>query len=419
MLLEFSVSNFRSFRERQTFQMTAAPRLGKKQNTVPAEVAGERLPALLKVSAIYGGNASGKSSFILALAVIGKLVGSKPDAAGQPLPVSPFRFDQQLLDEPSRFEVHFIASGMRYEYRIAATAERIVEEALTSYPKGKEQLLYSRRHVDKRDEYEFGAKFEGDQMLWSVWRRLTGPRSTFIAQAVANSDESLRQLFAPFKWLSVGIFVLPGTDHLSDIGRNLPSRMAFSSQIASFLQEVDIPVSEITFERSGEAADSDDGLNAEQLSEKLLEEDGKTTLTHVTSLGSARFDFSEESRGTQNLIGFWAPWQLTTMHRDDPDSYRVIVIDELDSSLHPEIVEYLVSKHISSTSNTQLIFTTHDTHLMSTRLLRRDQFWLTDRNKNGATRLSSIHSVAGRESEDVEKRYYEGRYRGLPVRRGS
>lgn len=418
MLLEFSVANFRSFRERQTFQMTAAPRLGKKQNTVPAEAQGERLPALLKVSAIYGGNASGKSSFVLALAVIAKLVGSKPDAAGQPLPVSPFRFDEALLNEPSQFEIHFIASGIRYEYRIAATTERIVEESLSAYPKGKEQRLFARRHIDKLDEYEFGDKFEGDPALWSVWRRLTGPRSTFIAQAVANSDESLQQLRAPFTWLSSGMFVLSSTSSLSDLGRRLPSREEFSRQIASFLQEVDIPVSEITFERAGEAKDSDEGLGPEQLSEKILMEDGKTTLTHVTGLGAAKFDFSEESRGTQNLIGFWAPWQLITMHRDDPNLYRVVVVDEFDSSLHPEIVEHLVSKHINSNSHTQLIFTTHDTHLMSTRLLRRDQFWLTDRNKNGATRLSSIHSVAGRESEDVEKRYYEGRYRGLPVRRG-
>jgi AAA15 family ATPase/GTPase len=76
-----------------------------------------------------------------------------------------------------------------------------------------------------------------------------------------------------------------------------------------------------------------------------------------------------------------------------------------------------VQKHLVSSINTQLIFTTHDTHLMSTRLLRRDQFWLTDRDSNGATKLDSIHSFEGREGEDIERRYFEGRYRGLPIRR--
>jgi AAA15 family ATPase/GTPase len=89
-------------------------------------------------------------------------------------------------------------------------------------------------------------------------------------------------------------------------------------------------------------------------------------------------------------------------------------VDELDSSLHPKIVATLVEKHINSKTSSQLIFTTHDTHLMDTKLLRRDQFWITERDMNGATQLRSIHDFQGRESEDIEKRYYEGRYRGLP-----
>ena len=73
-----------------------------------------------------------------------------------------------------------------------------------------------------------------------------------------------------------------------------------------------------------------------------------------------------------------------------------------------------MTKHIKAEYPSQLIFTTHDTHLMDTKLLRRDQFWLTERDSNGATQLRSIHDFVGRESEDLEKRYYEGRYRGLP-----
>jgi AAA15 family ATPase/GTPase len=138
-------------------------------------------------------------------------------------------------------------------------------------------------------------------------------------------------------------------------------------------------------------------------------------LTHQTALGEAKFDFQEESEGTKNLIGFWLPWYVHTIS----SIISTLVVDELDSSLHPEIVALLVTKHIKSDSAAQLIFTTHDTHLMDTKLLRRDQFWLTERDANGATQLRSIHDFEGRESEDLEKRYYEGRYRGLPfVRKG-
>jgi AAA15 family ATPase/GTPase len=419
MLIEFSVSNFRSFREQQTFQMTAAPRLGKKGNTFTTGILGEKLPALLKVAAVYGGNATGKSSLVMALGVIGRLIRRRPEAVDRLLPVSPFRFDSELLDKPSTFEVHFIADDMRYEFRLSATQHRITEEVLIAYPRGKETLLYSRRHVNEGDDYSFGDAFEGDEILRVAWRRLTGPKSLFIAQAVANSSEDLRQLRKPFTWLETGMFVLNGDTHLPSIGRKIPSDKKFSAGISSFLQDVDVPVTDIVFEpaKNGKESGVDDD-SPEFNEKKFLEAKGKTTLTHETRLGVAKFDFSEESSGTQNLIGFWLPWQLLATERKTPEKYGILVVDELDSSLHPEIVEHLVSKQIESDSKTQLIFTTHDTHLMSTKLLRRDQFWLTDRNSNGATRLRSIHSIEGRESEDVEKRYYEGRYRGLPIRRG-
>jgi AAA15 family ATPase/GTPase len=144
----------------------------------------------------------------------------------------------------------------------------------------------------------------------------------------------------------------------------------------------------------------------------------KTVLTHKTVLGEAEFDFNEESEGTKNLIGFWLPWSVHSQSGISKQNLALIV-DELDSSLHPEIVKSLVAKHIDNPTSSQLIFTTHDTHLMDTKLLRRDQFWLTERDVNGATQLRSIHDFEGREGEDLEKRYFEGRYRALPIlRRG-
>ncbi|WP_242411400.1 ATP-binding protein [Burkholderia sp. A1] len=422
MLIEFSVANFRSFRERQTFQMTAAPRLGKKENTFHSGVEGEKLPSLLKVAAIYGGNASGKTSLIKAFAVIYRLVNWKPQVEARKLPVSPFRFDVDLLDKPSVFEMHFIAEGVRYQYKIAATSERIVEEVLYSYPRGKELLLYERRYDGDVETYKFGDAFEGDDVLRSAWRRLTGPQSLFISQAVVNSSEDLVQLRIPFEWLSNGVHVIDsGLDRWADVGRRLPSDEKFAIVLSKFLKDVDVPVTEIHFEPTSGVknwSDSLDSIDSDEL-KKVFQTKGKTTLTHKTRLGEAKFDFSEESKGTQNLIGMFLPWILLKASAENGNKNKVLIIDELDSSLHPEIVEHLVDEHIKSGSTAQLIFSTHDTHLMSSKLLRRDQIWVVDRNSAGATRLKSIHSVKGREGEDVERRYFEGRYRGLPVRRRS
>ena len=155
MLIELSISNFFSFRDEQTISMVATTKLRKRENTFAPEVENEKLPKLLKVAAIYGPNASGKSNLIKALELVGKFAAREP-ANSEELPVSPFRFDAALVNQPSRITLHFVAKKTRYEFNLAATSERITEEKLTAYPKGKEVLLYSRKHTAQGEQYTFG-----------------------------------------------------------------------------------------------------------------------------------------------------------------------------------------------------------------------------------------------------------------------
>lgn len=419
MLIEFSVENFLSFREKQTFSMVAAPKLQKKENVFTLDVQGEKLPKLLKVAAIYGANASGKSNLIKALGLIKQIASRQPSAQASPLPVSPFRFDPLLIEEPSRIELHFVTAGQRYSFELAATKERIMEERLTAFPKGKETLLYERVHSATGDRYNT-EKLEGEETLHNVWRKLTNSQTLFIAQAVANSSEEMKQLRNPFHWLEEGVFVVG--DDMSDFAekaQGLANKYpSYAREISSFLQEIDVPVARIQFESTIKTVGSDieEQLDIFESANPSID-NHKTVFTHKTALGEALFEFEEESKGTRNLIGFWLPWKVMEVSAAAPTTElasQVLVADELDSSLHPNIVASLIKKHLEAEQPTQLIFTTHDTHLMDTKLLRRDQFWLTERDENGATQLRSIHDFEGREGEDLEKRYYEGRYRGLP-----
>jgi len=399
MLIEFSVSNFRSFREKQTFSLVAAPRLKKKDCVFKPDVAGEKLPDLLKVAAIYGPNASGKSNLLQALEMAQTIAKLTPTVETRKLPVSPFRFDGKFADQPSKFEYHFIQNRQRYQFDLALTQTRIVEERLIAYPSGVETLLYERTHNKSGESYKIGETLEGGRDLHNAWKNLTGPQVLFIAQAVANSSEELTQLSAPLAWLQTKLFamgddMMPAARFIEKFGIDNPE---IGRAIAEYLHEIDVPVTNIAFENL--STDSSVSQSAKR----------KTTLTHTTALGNADFDFSEESKGTKNLLGFFAPW----LRLED----MIVVVDELDSSLHPNIVATLIKKHLASENTGQLIFTTHDTHLMDTKLLRRDQFWLTERDANGATQLRSIHDFDGREGEDIEKRYYEGRYRALPILR--
>lgn len=410
MLIEFSVENFKSFRHRQTFSMVAAPRLRKKDNVFQPTVFGEKLPPLLKVAAIYGPNASGKSSLLDALGLAYRMI-SFDASAKKPLPAKPFRFDPNLLDKPTRVEYHFIAEGCRYQFNLSFDFVRVVEERLVAFPRGREQLIYERKFSNGVENYKTDF-LEGPSELHNVWKKLTSGRVLFLTQAVANSSDEQDQLRIPLTWISS---LIPLSDQLDHLGRSTQYLVAKSSSmhvdITSYLRDIDVPVTKIRSESLDEDMEQDSG-DRDFIQEELRSAmDGttpyKTTLTHTTALGEADFDYMEESKGTRSLLSFYIPWKLL------PD--RLVVVDEMDSSLHPKLVADLVRKHLKNSRNGQLIFTTHDTHLMDTKLLRRDQVWITERDQNGATEIRAIYDFAGRDDEDIEKRYYEGRYRGLPI----
>lgn len=422
MLIELSVQNFRSIRERQTFSMVAAPRLIRgKQNKFTPTVKGERFPALLKIAAVYGPNASGKSTLVSAFDVLSKLSRQQPSTEKVTFDVASFRFDKSLRYQPSRIEVHFIARETRYSFEVALTQDRIFAEVLTMYRGSEARELY-RRSYDLTGEgahgvetYVFGKHFEGGDELHKVWQRLTGPQTLFIAQAIANSSEELTQLKAPWEWLRSLVVIKSGMRTWGNLSQKLIAAMPdFGSHVVTLLSDVDVPITAIRSERTGPNGETEGEVPESAVLERLIsnsDDTVRTTLTHTSALGDAEFDFSEESDGTKNLVGFALPW---TAFRNRSSSMSLMVVDELDSSLHPKLVEELIRKHLQEEPLCQLVFTTHDTHLMDTKLLRRDQLWVTERDMNGATQLRSIHDFEGRESEDVEKRYYEGRYRGLP-----
>lgn len=407
MLIEFSVENYKSFRSRQTLSMVAAPRLRKKNNVVTPEVPGEKLPALLKVAAIYGPNASGKSTLLNAIALAYHM--ARRDASSKSdLPAQPFRFDKQLADKPTRVEYHFIAENCRYQFNLAFDNSRVYEEILISFPRGREELLYHRTYQDGLDQYKTDF-LDGPPELHNVWKKLTSGRSLFITQAVANSSDEQTQLRIPYKWLTNLLSISDEIDYLGKTAQYLAYKSnSMHVDISKFLQNIDVPITKIRTECSApENISSQEIVTSELMSAIDGSTKYRTTFTHSTSLGEAEFDYMEESKGTRSLVSFYLPWRLL------PD--RLVMVDEMDSSLHPKLVADLVKRHLDTSRTGQLIFSTHDTHLMDTKLLRRDQVWLTERGEDGSTEIRSIHDFAGRDDEDMEKRYYEGRYRGLPI----
>lgn len=188
------------------------------------------------------------------------------------------------------------------------------------------------------------------------------------------------------------------------------------ARVIEFMNSADFSIADIQLKKTSFSADAlPAGMPAAMKDEFLKEFTGKKNVTprffHQDTVTQEliEFDEQEESDGTLALFAFAGPW-LDVIENER----RVLVVDELDTSLHPLLVHHLVKKLHHEGTKAQLIFTTHDTTLLSQKLLRRDQVWFMEKSKQRATRLYPLSDFSPRDNEAVERGYLNGRYGGIP-----
>ena len=420
MLIQFTVSNYRSIREAQTLSMVAAPSLKRlrDRNSFAPEARGQNLPNLLRCAAVFGPNAAGKSNLVKALRFVATTVLQSADAKPEPpISVQPFRLNSESAKDDSTFEIEFIEEGTRYQFGFSANRARISQEWLIAYATSRPTELY-RRQFDadsQQDTYIFGRGLEGGR-LRKDWAAQTGPKTLFLSRVVQASSEEFKQLRAPYRWFSRRLRV------------DRPPRVAehdlYTSEyceseegrrkVLDFLNALDIPITGIEIrKRKIDFGQSSSPFTPEFM--KAMNLDTELTMrepifTHTSQDGSSvEFGASDESDGTMNLYSFAAKW-IEVVEQD-----FVLVVDELDSSLHPLAVWELIRQLCESKSRAQLIFTTHDVTVLRSKLLRRDQIFFVSPNSKRESQLYSLLDFKGREDDAFEDRYLQGRYGATPV----
>jgi len=417
MLIEFSVTNYRSILERQTLNMTASSYFKELEapNTF-APVADESVPKLLRSAVLYGPNASGKSTLIQALRLMEYQVlnSQKESQADDPIDVVPFKLTAQSRQADSEFEITFVENEVRYEYGFRCNRERFTEEWLFAYPSGRPQKWFHRVFDAQagKDAYKFSPNFLGGRQR-QIWERQTRPNALFFSTAIQLNNEQLKPAFS---WFRSRLRVVDSVHGFSQ-GYTLmrcqdePDRQ----RVIEFMNAADLSIADIQIKESLFSAESLHPSMPSAMREGLIKElAGKKNLEprffHKDALSQELVEFAEEeeSDGTLALFAFAGPW-LDVIEHD-----RVLVVDELDTSLHPLLVHHLVKKLHHAGSKAQLIFTTHDTTLLSQKLLRRDQVWFMEKDSNRATRLYPLSDFSPRDNEAVERGYLNGRYGGIP-----
>lgn len=411
MLLEFKTKNFRSFRDECTLSMVASSDKTLAQTNL-LQTGIKSIPNVVRAAVIYGANASGKSNVIRAIRSMQEMVvESASYKLGQAIEIAqPFKLDKTSATEATEFEMTFLQEGVRYQYGFALTSERIAGEWLFVYPTAKAQSWFQREYDPKtgRDSYSFGSHLSGERRLWQT---ATKQNSLYLSTAVQLNSEQLKGIF---EWFSTHLVVLPDTLTSSFEHTVSYIRTNATNTVKDFLVNADISIDNISIEnvkgfRLQWNVDRSTGVIKSTSEERDMY---LPLFQHVTQNGSATFEFEDESGGTQKLFALAGPLF------DILENGSVLVVDELNRSLHPFLVRQLVALFQNPESNphgAQLVFTTHETSLLDPELLRRDQIWFTEKNTEQVSTLFPLTDFTPRKNEAFESGYLSGRYGAVPI----
>jgi AAA15 family ATPase/GTPase len=414
MLLRFGFSNFLSVRAPQELTLTAS-RLKDHPSYLISEEGIQSLA--VPATGIYGANASGKTNVLLALkhlvdAVLQSHTDRRPGTGTRSLP---FRLDESSSSKPSQFDIDFTLSGVRYHYGFTENSQEILEEWLYAFPRGRRQVWFYRRSAERN--IEFGNFLQGRNRTIEA---LTRPNSLFLSAAAQNNHEQLMPIFSFFR--DGIIFRLDNrTDFSEFVSKLIADRQEIRKSLVKFLHFADIGITDIDlkiekipdeFQKliAGFAALADEHFPATGTKFEFPTERQRILLGHASPKGErVYFDLAQESRGTRELLYLLGPVFEAILDR------KVLVIDELDSSLHPLLAMKLLQMFGDANTNAhgaQLIFATHDTNLLGA--LRRDGIWFTEKDREGATQLYPLTDIRTRNTDNLQRGYLQGRFGGIP-----
>jgi AAA15 family ATPase/GTPase len=443
MILNFSVNNFRSFREEQKLSMVASNRFADHANhlrTIPDDE-----NKLLPVAVIYGANGAGKSNLVNALSFLERLV-LRGTEDKKPTGRRPFLLDTTSAKEPTELTIQFLEDGRVYEFGCRVSDKLIDAEWLCLLRDGKETIVYERvTNSDGEVTIEAGLVLKDD-----TWGDHSKPLALSRVGALPNQlflhvvGKSLRErdqgpvMAGAIRWFRERLTIIKPEDSFGDLAGLVAQNTAFATFAGEFLKRVATGVDRLRVDTAeveekmllGLAdgmkqivADLPPGettvIVAPDGSQFIVEKGEGTKVRlrtvqseHVTAEGTrVTLPFSEESDGTQRVTHL-----LPALHAAG-DALGVYVIDEIDRSLHPLLAKGFVRSFLDTCASKggQLIFTTHETAFLDTELLRRDEIWFTDKKRaEGNTELYSLADYKVRTDLKIDKAYLQGRFDGIP-----
>lgn len=417
MLLQFSVNNFKSIKDTVTFSLAATSKDSGNSFNI-------RKYELLNSAIVYGANASGKSNFLKAMAFMSRIVLNKDKVIQSTdiLPYTPFKLNTETKEASSTFEMVFFIHEIKYRYGFELDKTTVYSEWLYADEKGKESKLFY-RDISEEDYVNPNKFHEGSSFFNKKESEIhISKNQLFIWKCDQDGGEISKSILNWFNRLNM----IDGMEHDGYINytMNKMKNDNFKNDIVALVKTADIGIENIVLE---EEKIPDNILEKmpipDEMKQEILKDGGLTRILINTyhkefdennqEVGVAVFELdNEESKGTRKFFKMSAPI-LNTLKEG-----KILIIDELDASLHPMLTRHLIklfhNKEVNK-NNAQLIFATHDTNLLKKTIFRRDQIWLSEKDEYGATDLYSLAQFNNvRKDEDFEKHYIQGKYGAIP-----
>lgn len=403
MVLEIRLSNFFSIKEEVVLDFRAANIKSANAKALKNNIFEQDKTSFLKTLLIYGANASGKSNIIKAIRFCHSLVlKSHNYNLNDSLNYAPFKFEN-YTNKPSTYFIRFLLNEIEYEYSFSLARNSIHSESLHFYPKGRIKEIFTRdesRGRTKAEKYTFGDVLKRPMDV----AENTSEKTLFISRASQLDRDIAKDLFNYFHRTFILDYMGFGVSAIENISNKNKKQLIEALKIAdSDIEDVKIKV----LKRPVKNIHAD--LTKMTLKEEDMVQDHLQIKTYHKNSPHVAFDFlTEESQGTIKLFFI----MLTLL--DVVANNKVLLIDEIEESLHPKIIEYIFNMFRAG-EKAQLLCTTHNTQFLNLKKFRKDQIYFADKKQDGSTDLYSLYDYSDfRDTMDLEKAYLQGRFDAVP-----
>lgn len=421
MIQEFSVSNFRSIKNNQTISFLPNKRISNSYDEFLLARVNEHV-SLLKLGVLYGYNASGKSNLIDAFSTLRDLVLTGNDKKAPVYEYEPFLLDEESSKKPSIFDLVFFIDGVKYSYHLEITSQAVEKEILCGYPNGHRTSYFTRSYIAEYGVSKISFSREcgfnsHDKMIISG--NTLNNITVLYAYQKTNVSFSIFDAVIDFFTHYIMPEIAPNINLLGWGTSKIYSDRSNTSFYESVLQKADFQISNVDV-KEDTVPITDEMMEdfakrgmPEDLQKKLREEKMLKTKNlvfgHKTSSGEMYFlDEEDESNGTRRYFG------LTAVLKELIDKNHFICIDELETSLHPELVSFYLTMFLMNSGSSQMFISTHVQQIMDADFMRSDMLWFCEKNVQGESEYYQLQDFNIHKNIRVVNYYRAGRLGAFP-----